>query len=227
MTAGPASARVLATIVALVLAAPAAASFPQSVDATVPAGGTVRETSSALPPSAKSATITVDPASSGGLFDTLQVTLAAKVSRRQKVLYCVGMYRTLGEAFEGTDFFGDDPSLQLLFLAACLEVALQDTTPPAPRAASAGCPLSPTVTPIRVGRSGGRYTLRFRGTPRRARRGALVVRCKRSAGGMVLRMRPRSRKRSLRSVVGSKLALGLRNPDTDRSIAVRTTFAVR
>src|SRR4051812_41400266 len=110
----------LAVAVALALAAaPASAHFPQAVDTNVsPGGGTSEVTSSALPPTAKSATITARPSSAGDeeTFNSLTKMLSTSKSPKQRLLTCVGIYLTLKQiAEENETFEGADPSLQVLF----------------------------------------------------------------------------------------------------------------
>src|SRR3954449_10676406 len=107
--ARPCCALAVALALALV-AAPASAHFPQAVDTNVsPGGGTSEVTSSALPPTAKSATITAKPSSAEDeeIFNRLTKTLSTSKSPKQRLLTCVGLYLALKQVA------GDDETLEI------------------------------------------------------------------------------------------------------------------
>ncbi|MCW2968467.1 MAG: hypothetical protein JWM71_2239 [Solirubrobacteraceae bacterium] len=220
----------VSAVIAVCAAAPASAHFPQHVDATVVPNGTVSETSSAIPDTATSATVTVKPpaADAGDFFTGVATTIAKLGSKRERVLTCVSIYKALGDAFDDPQ----DPekaqsSLRLLFLAACLELAFQDNpAAPARAVAAAACPVTPTTTPIRITHTSAGFAIHFRGKRTRPKRPALEVTCRRVGGALKITMRPRSRRRSLRSVAGPKLSIGFYNHGS-AAVPMRTTFAVR
>src|SRR5919107_3244460 len=82
----------LTAALVLTLAAPAAAKFPQHVDATVQPNGTVSETSSTVPKAADSAKITVDPDADDerAFFNDMFSTVAS--TKKARVLACVGLF---------------------------------------------------------------------------------------------------------------------------------------
>jgi hypothetical protein len=77
-----------------------------------------------------------------------------------------------------------------------------------------------------VSRSGGEYNVAVDGKVRKPDRRRLRVRCRRVNGTMQVKLRPRKRTRSLRSVVGRKLAIGFYNTG-DKPVRMRTTFNVK
>lgn len=219
----------LGAALALIIAVPAAANFPQGVDGKVQPNGTLTATSSTIPKSAKSATITVKPKADDrdDFFNTVESMLAATRSKRDRVLVCVGMYQGIvGLWGEEMSFAEAEPELGALFLRACLQVAFQNHAANA-RAAATPCPALPVSVPMRVSRTSAGYRIAVKGTAKKPRRRPLRVRCTRVDGAMKIRMRPRSRTRSLRSVVGRKLAIGFYNTGTRKAVRMRTTFAVR
>lgn len=226
------AARVLVTGLALtsVFATPALAHWPQHVDATVQPNGTVSETSSTIPATATVATVTVKPpANQAGDFFTGVATQIAKMgSKRERVLTCVAIYKALGDAFDDPDKpENSSPTVRLLFMNACLELAFQDNpVAPARAVAAAACPVTTTTVPIKITRTSAGFTLRFRGKRTRPRHPALKVTCRRAGGALKITMRPRSHGRSLRSVAGPKLSIGFYNHGSI-AVPMRTTFAVR
>jgi hypothetical protein len=72
-----------------------------------------------------------------------------------------------------------------------------------------------------VARKGHRYL-----TSKSDPRPPLIVSCTRSANGLILHVQTRSRRQSLRSLVGPRLLLGLyRSPSAPGSTPVQATFA--
>ena len=213
---------------ALTLAPPAAANFPQHVDATVQPNGTVSETSSTVPKTADSATITVEPKARDryDFFTAVESVMATRATRKQRVLFCIGLYRDfVRNDEEEVDITVEEPALRLLFLAACLELALQNRAASA-HAAATSCPAVPISVPMKVSSTNGGYRITLDGTAKKPERRPLRVRCRRVGGAMKVKLRPRSRTRSLRSVVGRNLAIGFHN-SADSPVRMRTTFNVR
>ena len=238
---GPAQRR-LAVVVALVafgaLASPAAARLPAKIDLTVPPGGNAMATSPTLPADVKQGTITVKPDDGDAdLFNRLTGILSGTPTKGLRALTCVLIaFQIVDREGEGSlpvSFDEDDSTLQLLFLNACLKLALSlPSTQAAPRAATAAtgpCARMRTAVGMKVTRSGGRYRAHVEGTPHKPTgRSALIVSCRRVGNGMKVTMRPRSRRRTLRSVAGSKIGIALASPaDATKSVRVHTTFNAR
>ena len=226
-----------AIVVSLVVVATAFGNFPQSTEVTVPAGGEGTVTSSPLPATATAATITVTPSSPADtqLFDSLTETLSTATSPKARVLTCVFIYAALKLIYleAPPSYTESDPSLQLLFLQACLELAFKVSQPPqggtrAASDASAACPQRNLGVGMRVSGSAGHYVVHVAGSAHKAaRRSALVVSCQRAGPGIQINLRPRARGRTLRQAVGPTLGIGFFNPSTGGSVHVNTTFSVR
>ena len=223
-----------AMAVALVLAVPASGNFPQSIESTIPAGGEGYVASSTLPPTATSATITVTPSSAedATVFNDLTEMLSAAATTKARVLTCVGMYLAIKiYSQDSEDYEIGDPSLQFLFLKACLQLAFsisQQHGPLAASGASAACPQQVAAIGVRVTRSGGQYHAHVKGTTHRpSRRSALVVSCRRVGTGLQIGLRPRVRGRTLSQVAGPTLGIGFLNRSTGHTVHVNTAFAVR
>ncbi len=224
-------------LVALALAlgaAPASAHFPQSIDATVAPNGESIEASSPVPATATSATITSTPSSAEDetIFNNVTKVLASSNSPKDRLLSCIGMYLGLVQAY-GTDssYERSDPSLQLLFLNACLSIAFglqqQARTSALAGTAAAGCPRQDFRAPMKVTRRGGKYHLKVSGkSAKLKKRSPLVVVCKHKGTGVQITLKPRSRRKKLKQVLGSKLTIGYLNPANGNTLTIHTTFAV-
>ena len=75
-------------------------------------------------------------------------------------------------------------------------------------------------------RVGSKYKATIDGTPAKlSKRGRLKVTCKRRGKGLRLKVRPTSKRKSLRSVVGPSLGVGVYNPlDASGSGRLKFTF---
>ena len=222
----------LAAAAALAAAAPAAEGFghhgPSSITGTVPDGGSLNVSSPTLPPNARTASITAEPADAGSakFFGKLQKILAAGRNPRSRLITCVILYALATDAIpnDTVSFRGTDPSLAFLLLGACLEMARAiNSAPPAARAAAAGCPRNDLGAPGTITRTGRRYRLTVNATTRRAS-AAVRVTCRPRGRGVQIRLRTRSRRQTLRQVVGPKLGISYLNPATGHSVKIRTTF---
>ena len=219
-------AAVVALLATLILAPAAAhANFPSSIETTVAPGGNATVSSPTLPPTMRSATVDVAPVSSADeqFFEDMQVVLSLQPSPGKRLLMCIGLYINVAHGIDESaelQFPETVHPLAVLLLSACLEQAAQiDRALQAQRAASAtaaaaACKRVATqvaATYMRVGR--GTYTATIDGRLAKLKaRGRLKVGCRRKGAGMTLKLRPAARGRSLRSVVGSNLQVGVYNP---------------
>jgi hypothetical protein len=227
-----------AVLSAALLVAPAArANFPSSIETTVAPGGNATVSSPTLPPDMRSATVDVVPADTddAGFFGDMRVVLSTLPTPGKRLLACIGLYIDIAHGIDESvelQFPEQVHPLATLLLSACLEMAAQiDRARQASGAAASGaaatCARVGTqvgATFTRVGR--GRYKATIDGTTTRLRvRGRLKVGCTRYGAGMRLKLRPVARGRSLRSVVGSRLQVGVYNPLAARgSGRLRFTF---
>ena len=216
----------LASLAALlVLPAAAHANLPSSIEATVAPGGNATVSSPTLPPTLRSATVDVVPVSSADeqFFENMQVVLSLQPSPGKRLLTCIGLYINVAHGIDESaelQFPEKVHPLAVLLLSACLEQAAaidraqQQARTSGAATAAAACKRVATqvgATYTRVGR--GKYTATIDGRPAKLRaRGRLTVGCRRKGAGMTLKLRPTARGRSLRSVVGPNLQLGVYNP---------------
>jgi hypothetical protein len=232
------AAAVCAVLLAALVVAPAArANFPSSIETTVSPGGNAKVSSPTLPPDMRSATVDVAPAGPGDdpFFQDMRIVLSTLPTPGKRLLACIGLYVNVAHEIDGEfnlQFPEQVHPLAALLLSACLEVAAQvdrarqaGTT----RASTAATACARVGTQIgaqftRVGR--GRWKATIDGTTAPLRvRGRLKVGCTRRGAGVRLKLRPAARGKSLRSVVGSRLQIGVYNPlDADGSGRLRLTF---
>lgn len=226
----------LALLAALLLAPAAQARFPASVETTVAPGGTSTLGSPSLPPAARSATVDVVPVmpAEDDFFGGLQVVLSLQPTPGKRLMTCIGLYINVAHGIDDSvdlQFPEQVHPLAVLLLSACLEQAAAIDRAAQQRAqgaamAAAACKRLATQVGATYTRVGRRYRVTIDGTPTRLRRRArLKVGCRRNGAGMTLRVQPTARGRTLRSVVGDRLRLGLYNPlDADGSTQARVTF---
>lgn len=232
------AAAICAALSAALLVTPVArANFPSSIETTVAPGGNATVSSPTLPPDMRSATVDIAPAGSGDdpFFQDMRVVLSTLPTPGKRLLACIGLYVNVAHGIDESvdlQFPEQVHPLAVLLLSACLEMAAQidrarqaGTTRASGAAAACarvGTQVGATFT--RVGR--GKYKATIDGTTTRLRtRGRLKVACTRHGAGMRLKLRPAARGRSLRSVVGSRLQVGVYNPlDANGSGRLRFTF---
>jgi hypothetical protein len=211
-----------------------ASGFPSSINVTVPAGGEAQVTSPTLPASAQQATITVEP-EAGTTADALAgltEVLAPLGSLKARVLGCVYLYASIPISEAALDFVEYSPTLALLFLNACVQIAVQLSVPPgaqkAAAATGAACKQAGRGVAVKVSRVGGRYRIQVKGmTAKPKSRSPLLVTCRRIGAGFQLAVRPRARGRTLSQVVGPTLTIGYASPPGSGSpVGVHTAFAI-
>lgn len=203
-----------------------------------PGSGTVQTN---LPAAVTDATIEVQPTADTQDLDSITDTLITsypklgKLSRpAQRFISCAILYTVLA-AFHinAQSDLAETSTNQVaarLVLDICrrLAVALTlhhpavDATP-----ASAVCPRLDRSIAARFSRSGGGYRIQLNGRTFKPRgRSAVDVSCKRKGRGMMIRIRPRARGRTLRQVVGPSLGIAYVN-SASKPVGVRTTFTVK
>jgi hypothetical protein len=211
-----------------------ASSFPSSIDVTVPAGGEAQVTSPTLPAGATQATITVtpEPGTTAAAFSELTEALATLGSLKSRVVACVFLYESIPISDAAMDFVEYNQTLALLFLNACVQIAVQLSGPPSTKkaadAAAATCKQTGRAVAAKVSKLGGRYRLQVKGmTAKPKSKSPLVVTCKRLGTGLQLAIRPRARGRTLSQVVGPTLSIGYSTPTGSQSpVGVHTAFTI-
>lgn len=225
----------LALIAALALAPAAHARFPSSVETTVPPGGNSSIGSPPLSSTMTSASVDIAPAQPADehFFENMQIVLSLQPTPGKRLLMCIGLYINVAHGIDESvelQFPEQVHPLAVLLLSACLEQAAQidraRQAQGAVAAAAARCQRLATQVGASFTRVGRKYKATIDGTVTKLRqRGRLKVTCKRRGAGMTLKVRPRARGKTLRSVVGPRLRLGVYNPlDADGSGTLRLTF---
>jgi hypothetical protein len=216
----------LALLAALLVVPAAHANFPSSIEATVAPGGNATVSSPTLPPSMRSATVDVAPAGASDetFFENMQVVLSTQPSPGKRLLMCIGLYINVAHGIDESvelQFPEQVHPLAVLLLSACLEMAAQidraaqqSLAPSVPAtSAAARCRRVGTQIGATFMRVGSKYRATIDGTTAKLKqRGRLAVACKRKGAGMTLKLRPTAKGKSLRSVVGPRLQLGVYNP---------------
>jgi len=203
--------------------------------ATAPANGMATESTDTLPANSTQADITVTPPlSDEEFFGHVKAVLGGPyhVNFSDRALHCIFMTEDVSKDsnyFPGYQIKGK--TLQVLFLYACLELALevsvngaQDHAQPA---AAGGCFIKPAGAAIKTTRSGSSYSASVGpAPPSRKRRTTVKLSCRRTAKGLVIKIRPRKRGQKLRSAIGSQLQVGFANP-TSHAVPLKISFTVK
>lgn len=225
-----------ALLATLALASVAHAHLPSSIETTVPPGGNATASSPTLSPDMRSATVDIAPAKPADeqFFENMQVVLSLQPTPGKRLLMCIGLYINVAHGIDESvelQFPEQVHPLAVLLLSACLEqaAAIDRAQQAQPKAGASAAACKRVATQIgatftRVGR--GTYKATVDGTTAKLRaRGRLKVGCTRRGNGMRLKFRPVARGRSLRSVVGPNLQIGVYNPlDAAGSGTLRLTF---
>jgi hypothetical protein len=213
----------LALIWALLAVPVAQANFPSSIETTVAPGGNATVGSPPLSPTMKSATVDVAPAESRDetFFNNMQLVLSLQPTPGKRLLMCIGLYVNVAHGIDESvelQFPEQVHPLAVMLLSACLELAAQiDRSAQQARtsaaSAAAKCHQLATQIGATFTRVGSQYKATIHGTPAKLKaRGRLKVTCRRKGAGLSLKMQPRARGASLRSVVGPRLQVGVYNP---------------
>jgi hypothetical protein len=200
---------------------------------SVPANGMGVESTDTLPAKVKRGSIVVNNTSNDTtFFDAVTESLTAKPTLGARVITCVLVYANLKAYPDSTIGFSlKDPFLQDLFLQVCLRMAFILSPPPPPaadlaRPAAGSCGMTSKADGITISRSGSGYSATVSGkTHKPKRRSPVIVTCKRSGSSLTISVRPRSRKATLKQVIGPKLSLGVLNPSS-RSGKLNISFTV-
>jgi hypothetical protein len=227
-----------ALLATLLLTSVASAHLPSSIETTVSPGGNATISSPTLTPDMRSATVDIAPAKPADeqFFENMQVVLSLQPTPGKRLLMCIGLYINVAHGIDESvelQFPEQVHPLAVLLLSACLEQAAQidranqQAGTSGASAAAAACARVGTQIGATFRRAGrGRYTATIDGRTAKLRaRGRLKVGCTRRGSGMRLKLRPVARGRSLRSVVGPNLQIGVYNPlDAAGSGRLRLTF---
>lgn len=210
-----------------------AAALPSASGAFGPNGGTEQGSlamppngdgtsqTSALPTKVKQGTISVTASSSDTtFFDHLQEYLTSKPSYGARVIGCVLLYShaVQGGYPEATeDFTVTEPTLQLLFLHVCIQLArtLSQQAGAAPHALASSvlssCPMAKRAAPVTIAHSGSGYSAHVNGMTTAPKSVGYRLSCSRTATSLKIAVKPTSRTANLKSAVGSKLEVAFQS----------------
>jgi hypothetical protein len=225
----------LALFAGLLLAPAAQAKLPSSIETTVSPGGNASIASPTLSPTMKSATVDVVPISTSDdvFFSNMEVVLSLQPTPGKRLLMCIGLYINVAHGIDETvelQFPEQVHPLAVLLLSACLEQAAAidraNQAKQSATSAAAKCNRMATQVGATFTRVGRKYRAEISGTPTKLKqRGRLKVTCKRKEAGFRMKLRPTAKGKSLRSVVGPRLRIGLYNPlDATGAGRVKLTF---
>ncbi len=214
----------------------ASAKYPQIAKLDVPANGYGEVTSSEVPGTANQGTIRVDPTKGDErVFKELELVLAGLPKKGSRVLLCVALATTSSSINDDAalDYSVADESLVVLFVEACVQLALSLPTP-----ASTASTHAATSTPrrcfsvekeikIKVTHTKSGYTMHVKGrTHKPTHKAPALISCKRKQKGVLLTLKPRKKGNTLRQAVGTNLGIGFVNRG-NKGVGVKTTFAVK
>lgn len=221
----------IACLAVLLFAGSASGGYPAKIDVSVPPGGTATVTSPDIGRTQRSISVEIlglQPDAINGLA----VLLAGLPTLHARVVGCLYLNQSFSAINAVVDDDTNSPFLDSLFLALCTQVALQLGNRPATaasvpaRSAAAACRQARRQVAVTVTRVGGRYRAHANGRLRVPKRVSPIrVACRRTPNGLTLRIRPTSRSKTLRGVVGKQLRLGMVAPATAKSSTpLRLTF---
>jgi hypothetical protein len=219
-----------AAVVLLSAAAPAQAKLPSSIEATMVPGGSLAVTSPPIPPGLMSLDIEAAQKRQAEEDERANLSLAvvgvllSKPDRKARLVTCGAIAEKLLEEaiFEGISAEG--ASFAVLFLRVCVQMAktLAPGTPfQSAGAAATSCKRLTATVRIKVTRAGAGYNASV--VRRVKRRAPLRTSCRRTASGFRIKVRPTSRRKTLRQVAGPTVGIGFANTGGS-SLTVRTTF---
>lgn len=217
----------------------AAQAFPanggtETARLNMPADGIGEASTDQLPAKATQADIAVTPVSDAEFFGHLQGFMqnGGPVNFADRGTLCVGLTETLAKNpsyFPGYEVKGK--TLQLLFLYACLELALHVSLAEAndlAHSAASGCFVTPIKIGMRISRSGSGYSANVTPAPKSLKlaRSKVNLTCRPTAKGYVVKIRPRKRGQKLRSTIGPTLPIGFINPQ-GHPVGLKIAFSVK
>jgi hypothetical protein len=206
---------------------------------TAPANGSLITHTDGIPANATKGSFKLEPlpGTDPHAFDELTGALVesfpwlAKTSKRNQArLACVLLsYLSLANTPPDHTYTFDDVERQVMLLGICLRMA--QAIPPstaaryATRSATSACGRFDAGVTVKVTHSRSGYHGVVTSKIRRASHPGLVVSCRRSGSGLLLKVRPRKRGQKLRAAAGPTLAIAYANR-TSKPVGIKTTFKV-
>lgn len=215
------------------------AQFPITVDTTVPAGGQAWVGSPSLPTTGRRISVRVSSSDmgAGAEFGSLFTHLAT-LTNKDRLLTCSAIGQNSLNAVALAQLI-NRPTLGLAELASargamrmCFQiVAFLASQGPGSTARddmrAPMCPVATVSVPIEATGTGGEPDISIAGAASTPRKPALRVTCRVRGGDLVIGVRVRSKKASLRSIVGERLTLGFAGaPGSTADIPITLTFGM-
>ncbi|MDO8307941.1 MAG: hypothetical protein Q7V58_06240 [Actinomycetota bacterium] len=212
--------------------------WPITVDASVPAGGSAWVGSPTLPTAAQRVDVIVSlaggPDMAGAMFTAL-----GGLSNKDMLLFCAALGTPVVVIGANPSGAYDDPDLAHLAAAvvrpvmqACFAmvqvlVSRSKSKTGADREMRAKCPLATVAIPVITTQGADGPLVQFNGTPTRPRKPPLKVTCRMSGDDMKIRVKTRSKRKTLAAIVGDRLTIGFQSlPGATSDAAVQLTFGV-
>jgi hypothetical protein len=219
-----------------VTARPTDGHFDSSIDVSIPGGGSELVSSPTVPTKLKEAEVDVFAASTDSAFGQLALMLAQLPTPGSRVAACLTVtakalnFVDADAAFSANSSqeYAAEPSLALVTVYFCLKVALLVAAVLASgdaRQRTGGCPVAPLAVKTHLQKSGHNYVLTpAGGLLSKKKYSRLKVKCTVIPNGYALHITPRKRGATLRSVVGSRLTIGLASPSGAPTVPVTVRF---
>ncbi|MHB1068119.1 MAG: hypothetical protein ACYC2Z_11950 [Candidatus Nanopelagicales bacterium] len=210
--------------------------FPITVNAIVPASGTATVGSPELPTAAQRVEVIVSLAGGPGAASTMYTALGG-LSNRDKLLFCAGMGSGVVGINDDPFSAYNDPDLANLaalaarpVMQACfamVQILVSKTRSGRDAEPRARCPLATVAIPVITTQVDGQPVVQFNGAPTKPRKPPLKVTCRLSGDDMRIRVKTRSKRKTLAKIVGDRLTIGFQSlPGATTDTAVRLTFGV-
>lgn len=215
--------------------------FPSSISGTVPAGGTLTVTSPPIDKNAKSIQVTVEADEDEANLDFSLIAhfVAKRKTPGQRLMACLALQQVKLAGWNGfnTDLslIEENKSKSLIFLDTCLRLArlieqieAGQRTVPAPVAAKGTkCSQGAEEFPAVEEKTPTGYRVTVSGKAAKAKKGAgFKIKCSHSPGKIVYTIAARKKGKTLRSVLGKQVSLGMYSPsNATASVPLTVTFA--
>jgi hypothetical protein len=207
-----------------------------SVKVDLPPGGTAQVTSATVDPSLTSAKVEVTNIADDPEFDHIAVMLNHLPKPGQRVRACLAYafgavdLGTDKAALEQIEAEGADIVIAVIFFCLLIAKAIADAKAPAARVLAKAPPPGCASSPLRIGttteQTSGGYTVSA--TPDitlSKKKMKLKVKCRKIGNKLVYTIKPRKKGKSLRSVVGPNIRVGLASPaGATSSLPLRVGF---
>jgi hypothetical protein len=207
---------------------------------TAPANGSLLTHTDRIPADATKGSFKLEPLPGTDPHDFDEITgvlvenfpwLAKTSKRNQARLACVLLsYLPIASAPPDKIYTYDDVERQVMLLGICLRMAqaipASTAARYAARSAASACGRFDAGGTVKVTHSRSGYHGVVTSKIQKASHPGLVVSCRRSGSGLLLKVRPRKRGQKLRAAAGPTLAIAYANR-TSKPVGIKTTFKLK